>query len=196
MGKQSEQIRSQQTVIINSTTVSSHVYLSAEKVSESEVTQSCRTLSDPMDCSLPGSSIHGIFQARVLEWGAIAFSRGSSQPRDRTQDSHIVGRHFTVWVSRQVICLEKSVKTDHKIVTVFISGRWDYRFFFFFLLISMSLIFLTMKICSFHNKEEQVLFNFWQQSYEMGRGWGEWDISIIKSYLQMNNLANRQSFEF
>ena len=42
--------------------------------SESEVTQSCLTLSDPMDFSLPGSSIHGIFQARVLEWGAIAFS--------------------------------------------------------------------------------------------------------------------------
>ena len=42
--------------------------------SESEVSQSCPTLSDPMDCSLPGSSVHGIFQARVLEWGAIAFS--------------------------------------------------------------------------------------------------------------------------
>ena len=42
--------------------------------SESEVTQSCPTLIDPMDCSLPGSSVHGIFQARVLEWGAIAFS--------------------------------------------------------------------------------------------------------------------------
>ena len=44
--------------------------------SESEVTQVCPTLSDPMDCSLPGSSIHGIFQAEVLEWGAIAFSVG------------------------------------------------------------------------------------------------------------------------
>ena len=42
--------------------------------SEREVAQSCPTLSDPMDCSLPGSSVHGIFQARVLEWGAIAFS--------------------------------------------------------------------------------------------------------------------------
>ena len=41
---------------------------------ESEIAQSCLTLSDPMDCSLPGSSVHGIFQARVLEWGAIAFS--------------------------------------------------------------------------------------------------------------------------
>ena len=45
-----------------------------ENESESEVAQSCLTLSNPMDCSLPGSSIHGIFQARVLEWGAIAFS--------------------------------------------------------------------------------------------------------------------------
>ena len=43
--------------------------------SESEVIESCPTLSDPMDCSLPGSSVHGIFQARVLEWGAIAFSK-------------------------------------------------------------------------------------------------------------------------
>jgi len=52
-----------------------HFLLQCIKVkSESEVAQSCRTLSDPMDCSLPGSSIHGIFQARVLEWGAIAFS--------------------------------------------------------------------------------------------------------------------------
>ena len=45
-----------------------------ESESESEVAQSCPTLSNPMDCSLPGSSVHGIFQARVLEWGAIAFS--------------------------------------------------------------------------------------------------------------------------
>ena len=46
--------------------------------SESEVAQSCPTLSDPMDCSLPGSSVHGIFQARVLEWGAIAFPKTES----------------------------------------------------------------------------------------------------------------------
>ena len=48
--------------------------------SEREVTQSCLTPSDPMDCSLPGSSVHGIFQARVLEWGAIAFSRERVYP--------------------------------------------------------------------------------------------------------------------
>ena len=57
------------------TGVGCHFLLQCMKVnSESEVAQSCLTLSDPMDCSLPGSSVHGIFQARVPEWGAIAFS--------------------------------------------------------------------------------------------------------------------------
>ena len=57
------------------TGVGCHFLLQCMKVkSESEVAQSCPTISDPMDCSLPGSSVHGIFQARVLEWGAIAFS--------------------------------------------------------------------------------------------------------------------------
>ena len=70
--------------------------------SESEVSPSCLTLCDPMDCSLPGSSIHGIFQARVLDWAAISFSRGSSQPRDWTQVFCIVGRRFTVWATREV----------------------------------------------------------------------------------------------
>ena len=55
---------------------------SIQSESESEVAQSCPILCDPMDCSLSGSSVHGIFQARVLEWIAISFSRGSSQPRD------------------------------------------------------------------------------------------------------------------
>ena len=53
----------------------------------SEVAQSCLTLCDPMDCSQPGSFVQGIFQAKVLEWIAISFSRGSSQPRDRTRVS-------------------------------------------------------------------------------------------------------------
>ena len=65
----------------------------------SEVTQSCPTLCDPVDCIPPGSSVHGILQARILEWVAISFSRGSSQPRDRTQVSCIAGRHFTLWAN-------------------------------------------------------------------------------------------------
>ena len=60
------------------TGVGSHFLLQCMKVkSESEVAQSCPILSHPMDCSLPGSSAHGIFQARVLEWAAIAFSKGN-----------------------------------------------------------------------------------------------------------------------
>ena len=59
------------------TGVDCHFLLQCRKVkTESEDTQSCLILSDPMDCSLPGSSIHGIFQARVLEWGTIAFFIG------------------------------------------------------------------------------------------------------------------------
>ena len=67
----------------------------------SEVTQSCSTLCNPMDCSLPGFSVHGILQARILEWITISFSRGSSQARDQTRVSHIGGRHFNLWATRE-----------------------------------------------------------------------------------------------
>ena len=60
------------------------------KESEVEVTQSCLTLCDPMDYT-----VHGILQARILEWVAFSFSRGSFQPRDQTQVSHIAGGFFT-----------------------------------------------------------------------------------------------------
>ena len=67
-----------------------------QEYTESEVAQLCLTLCHTTDCRLSCSSIHGIFQARVLEWVAISFSRGSSCPRDRTQVSRIVGRCFTI----------------------------------------------------------------------------------------------------
>ena len=62
------------------------------KKKESEVTQSCPTLCNPVECSLPDSSIHGILQTRILEWVSIPFSRGSSRPRDQIQVSCIAGR--------------------------------------------------------------------------------------------------------
>ena len=71
----------------------------------SEVAQSCPTLCNPMDCSLPGFSVHGIFQARVLEWVAISFSRRSSLPRDWTWISCIVARPFTISTTREVLCI-------------------------------------------------------------------------------------------
>ena len=61
------------------------------------VAQSCLALCNPMDCSPPGSSVHGILQARMLEWVAISFSRGSPWPRDGTRVSWISGRLFTIW---------------------------------------------------------------------------------------------------
>ena len=62
-----------------------------------------------MDCSPPGSSVHGTLQARIIEWVAIPFSRGSSQPRGRTQVFCIAGRHFIFWATREALI-------DHKVV--------------------------------------------------------------------------------
>ena len=70
------------------------------------VAQSCLTLFDPMDCSPPGSSIHGIFQARVLEWVTISFSRGPFQLRDWIPVSCTAARHFAVWATREVSAKE------------------------------------------------------------------------------------------
>ena len=67
------------------------------------VTQSCPTLCNPMDCSPPGCSVHGILQARKLQWVAISFPRGSSQPRDQTWVSCIAGRFFTIWATRYLL---------------------------------------------------------------------------------------------
>ena len=58
----------------------------------------------PWDCSPPGSSVYGILQARILEWVAISFSKGSSWPRDRIQVSHIAGRRFNLWATREAPC--------------------------------------------------------------------------------------------
>ena len=71
------------------------------EVKWSEVAQLCPTLCNPMDCSPQGFLVHGILQARILEWVPISFSRGSSRPRDRTPVSHIAGRHFNLWATQE-----------------------------------------------------------------------------------------------
>ena len=82
------------------TGVGCHFLLQCRKVkSESEVTQSCLTLSDPMDCSLPGSSVHGIFQARVLECGAIAFSAEEDKCELKPLGCTLV------WTGEDCVCL-------------------------------------------------------------------------------------------
>ena len=70
------------------------------------VALSSPTVWDPVDCSLPGSSVHGILQARLPEWGAISFSRGCSQPRDQTWVSCIAdGGFFHIWASREALSI-------------------------------------------------------------------------------------------
>ena len=75
------------------------------------VAQSCLTLCDSMDYSLPGSSVHGILQARVLEWVAIPFSKRSSQPRDWTQVFCIACRFFPIWATREAHKKRTETKT-------------------------------------------------------------------------------------
>ena len=75
----------------------------------------------PMDYNLPGSSVHGIFQARILEWAAISFSRGSSWPRDETQVSYIAGRFFIKWATSQMLY-------PVQILILHTHHHWAYRF--------------------------------------------------------------------
>ena len=71
------------------------------------VTQLCPTFCNLMDGSRPGSSVHGILQARTLEWVAIPFSKGSSWPRDGTRVSCIAGRFFIIWTTKEAQEMEK-----------------------------------------------------------------------------------------
>ena len=76
------------------------------------VVQLCLTLCNPIDYSPPGSSVHAIFQARILEWVAMPYSRGSSWPRDQTQVSLIVERFFTIWATSVTqFIFEKNLNT-------------------------------------------------------------------------------------
>ena len=90
----------------------------------------CPTLCNPMDGSLPGSTVHGIFQASFLEWATISFSRGSSKPRDRTRVSWIADRSFTVWASREVPSyIAQSCLTLCNLVDCSLPGSSVYRIF-------------------------------------------------------------------
>ena len=100
-----------------------------KEVKWSEVNQSCPTLCDPMDCSLPGSSVHGILQARILERVAISFSRSSSRSRDRTWVSHIAGRSFNLWATREAQSAPIFTgKTDVESEALATCKMWDFTY--------------------------------------------------------------------
>ena len=117
------------------TGVGCHFFLQCMKVkSESEVAQSCLTLSEPMDCTLPGSSVHGIFQASVLEWGAIAFSSWklneayflSSQIEEAERICAQEPQEVRLGIS------EKSKPSSHILIYTSLSSGYFFLSFFFF----------------------------------------------------------------
>ena len=77
------------------------IHLPYSCLGASSIARLCPTHCNPMDCSLPGSSVHGIFQDRTLEWIAFSFSRGSSQPSNQTQASRIAGGFSASWATRE-----------------------------------------------------------------------------------------------
>ena len=94
--------------LYSSSVYSCHLFLLLLLVSE--WSHCCVWLfATPVDCSPPGSSVHGILQARILEWVAISFSRGSSQPKDRTQVSRIAGRRFNLRATREAAASARSI---------------------------------------------------------------------------------------
>ena len=103
----------------------SHPYISS--VQFSSVAQSCLTLCNPMDCNPPGSSVHGISQARLLEWGATSFSRASSQPRNRSCISCIGRQILYRWVPREapkILCKDTVKKAEHWRIDAFELWCW------------------------------------------------------------------------
>ena len=107
-------------------------HLSCHRCLSAKLLQSCPTLWDLIDCSLPGSSVHGIIQARILEWVALPFSRGSSQPRDWTRiscDSCIAGRFFTAESpEKPLLCHTRENKAPkswfHFYLSIFMVMTW------------------------------------------------------------------------
>ena len=91
------------------------------------VTHSCQTLCDPRDCTLSGSSVHGILQARILEWVAISVSKGSIQPRDQIWVSCIAGRFFTLWAPREVVVgnIHQGKPTHRYVMTYYVPTKME-----------------------------------------------------------------------
>ena len=122
-------------------------------------------LCNPVDCTPPGSSVRGVLQARILEWAAFPFSRGSSQPRDRTQVSHIADRFFTVWAT----------STNFIIVT----------YLYFFLVIALELdIYIYMYIYT-HTHTHTHIYTHWN-CHNFPTQWKVWE--AYKIYLHLSYI--------
>ena len=124
------------------------------------VAQSCLTLCDPMDCSPPGSSVYGILQAKILEWVAISFSRGSSRPRDWIWVFHITGRCFTLWATRGALFFLRDPYNANVGTFAFVSEVSRAVFIFVF-----PFFFLYSVLHHFHHSVFQVTYPLFYFSY-------------------------------
>ena len=125
---------------------------------------SCVWLCDPVDCSPPGFSIHGILQARILEWVAISFSRGSSQPRDRTQVSRIASRRFNLWATR-VQPGKKKVAQIYYSLHLPTAPRWD------ILAIGADSLWMAMITSDTARALNSLLLGYHLQRLKRGKSW-------------------------
>ena len=104
-----------------------HVGSGSLKETESVTVQLCPALCYSMHCSLPGSSVRGILQARILEWVAVPFSRGYSQPRDQTRVSCIAGRFFTICTTRKALIPYSGINPGPSALGGWSLGHWTTR---------------------------------------------------------------------
>ena len=159
----------------------------------------CLTLWDPIDCSLPGASVHGILQARILEWVAIPFSRGSSQPKDQTQVSCIAGGFFTNWATREYKAEKWVFKENHHINCtkeerkIFHCRRppgncvsWEYQSF------ASSSLFFSFDFLFSH----EIYVQTQQYEYEYGRSGGYQPLLSILLYCFLEEKRILQTLVF
>ena len=112
------------------------------------VCSACQTLCSPLDCSLPRSSVHGIFQARILEWAVTSSSRGSSQPKDRTWSSCIscTGRWILYcWATWEALSFFKGCQITGLLICQILAWNWHLNYQFIY---SASNLFISLPFCS------------------------------------------------
>ena len=149
------------------------------------VTQLCPTFCNPTDCNPPGSSVHGILQARIPEWVAVPFSRGSSWPWDQTLVSYIAGRFFTVWAIREaetgLSLKDKSLRLKRKLQIPFAT---NFKFIMW--------IWKCYQITFYWRNATSVNLGYWQIKTTMSHHLKSVNLVIIKKTKQVQAKTQRK----
>ena len=156
------------------------------------IAQLCLTLCNPNDCSPPGSSVHGILQARILEWVAILVFRGSFWPEDRTWVSCIAGRFFTIWVTREALDYLGGSQIQWQVLLIYKRRRFNTDRREGYMITEQRLQWCDHKSreANSHQKLEEVRHRFFPRDLELGVGllWFHW---VCPSETDFQLLASR-----